>query len=1794
MVEAERAPLGPLPAEAAVAYEALLQLVPCPLCGRTACDTCWAEAGAQGPARLSQADDRFWRAWRLRGGSLLLVGARVAELRGPRGGLVFVPDEDVHDPARRRVRGVAAWLGLPLDMGVGWAGTAQVPESQVGMVWQRERHGLDWTGALDGGGDGVDPRMAGWLPEAPSPEVLGERAAGVAALFGYLRKAAPPPEPPRLLAVESREVERFELVEGGLRRTVERYWPNGGCERLAVEEAPFAPSDEAAYETARPVAVAALGPVRAHIDGLHRSYVLTCVTPDGIESGWMAAEPGTDPVTELALARFAATRGLGPDARFGVSPVGAPPGPERFACPTSAHLVERRVTERWVPYPAEELPWARPVEAADLRELGIPPVAFSLASVLGTLAQQLLPVARRLDAAPEGRRWTMACEAEVTETWAGGGTGQATRTYLVRPGQLAWPPLDDGGHLLAEFGVDDFGHLHAPHGSWVCPACERHRCRACGPDGELAACDACGQAACGSCRNGEPVAVPPASCARCGARSCGTCHRQVGASACVLCARPVCRRCRGRDDRLQAATFCVECAAPVRLPEADQRFGRAWAIGGGRCLLVGERSAMLVGREGEPRVFVPDADRDDPVRRRVRALAAVLRLPPETGFRCTGAPPRPVPGPLTAWMAVRADVEWSWVPDTGSSVDRFMAEVLPEAPATPEPSSLGPPPVDGEESAGIAELLARLREEAPPPPVGGLQVRPFVEVTRVEVAAGGLEWRRERHWTGGDVETVETRHAPFERSTHPVDRPARPVAAATLGPVRATLDAVHASYVVTTSVAGSQEGSRSWFVPGAPGLTLNAEIAWASLALAAGFGAGARIYRQRPAPRVTDEDFAQPGHADLVERTVRESWRLVPGFPDDGVAGPRELALIGHPAASPATDDGPPAHPSPPAGLLATARRLDRLAVDGERVTLARFLEVSERWQGRGSADRSYLVAPGARPWPTLDDRGEEAEDFGVDEAGHLYDPQLAWECLVCERIRCLACGPEAAQETCGGCGQPVCRSCRLAAEEARLLPLDADDLAGGPPGSPVEHPPPPAPARPSGALPQDEPAGFELDRLARCERCSARSCGACGRRVRTAECGLCRRQVCQRCRRGPDGCCRTCGELREANELERAALPAELATAGLRVLLAEDGDVTVAVLLGRHRRELAVLRGAGRLVRWETMLADPPELLSVRLAVARIAGGEVAIRQAPMALPPQLDPASLVLRCVRDDVLDWTLLDADGTPVEGNRVPEALPPGIGDPDRQVAELAEPSPAVLGWLLHEAGWGTVVIPDPAAPGLSELLSKVLLTAAPGGPDPAGARPSPGPAERGPAPPMPRRRRARPPNPSQGPKPDERNPARLVARRRPAEGPDPGSDDGGQHPLAPPAPVPRADLPAPGTTPHPAPDAGHPVLLLAPQRREERVWLDADGLHHGDFDGQAMRQADALWSLQTIPAWAQEGWSPPLEVVFGAELDGFEAVVVRAGEHVALGVKGPDDDSPRWGTLRERREELTRLAAGAAFSPGQGLTLLEVAELTDPAQVVGPELIGGQLVRRRTSVVLRRLEPGPGVELTEEALAAFAEDLVSSVPGGEPLMLPAALAAELLPRVDQVPCQIPRYQVGLGLLVEETWTLDGDEVPLVYELAPGEQRGRVHCQETGASTASVLRDREGHLVAAALTCRYCGTRSCGLCFAPAWPCGVCQIIVCGYCGQTPGDRAPRCPACRDLRPASWMERRHYSAMLAPRGRVLLGRDRLHQVALVETLEGWQLLILEDGRYLPPTPLDTESADLDLIKQIAAVG
>jgi hypothetical protein len=809
-----------------------------------------------------------------------------------------------------------------------------------------------------------------------------------------------------------------------------------------------------------------------------------------------------------------------------------------------------------------------------------------------------------------------------------------------------------------------------------------------------------------------------------GSDQCETCRRNVGAGTCAACGRTICDSCRCKHDGLDR--LCVDCGAPRRLPSADLRYCIAWALGDRCRLLVGERSAMLVRRD-DRLVLVPDADRDDPVRRRLRALAAALRLPPEIGLRWAGPaaaipaaaipaaaipaaaipaaaiPAAAIPaasdpgavGPFTVSVETREEVAWSWLADGGSEVDTAASAALPETEG---------PPVTGESESGLAGLLAGLRAAATPPPVGALVVTPVVEVSTTTVGASGLERRVERRPPGGATERGKVERAPFVPTEHDAEPPARPVAAARLGRVTARLDAVHASFRLT---AEGPEGERSWFVPAGPGLTMGSEQTWASVVQAAGLAEGTRVLRAADTGGFQHDGFAEPSEATLVDRKVEQVWRMVRGVPDAGVARADELALVGYqvmPVEQP---------PAGPAGLLETARRLDPLTA-GPQITLAICLQVEEHWAPRRAArtggdhggpgadhpgtgadhpgtgadhpgtegdhgtggghtatpdglrvaSRSYLVTPGRKPWPVLDDTGERARDFGVDDLGHLHRAGSGWRCPACQRSRCPACGPEGRLGTCADCGEPACHTCR---------------------SEPVPH-----------------------DEDQQCERCGVASCKACGRTIDARACKLCRRLVCRSCQEaaadsevghtwateaGLGGLCLACAGLRPASVVEIASLPAELAAAGLDVRIAVDGEWTVASLAGRYRRELAVVH-AGRIVRWETALGDAPVLLRTRIGAAMTANADVEIRQGKAVAAPAPPDPHLLLDSTRRDSLRWSVLDPDGRPVAGGDEP---PTPYG---------ADSSTSVLAGLVEEAGWSEVAIPERADGEVADLLREL--------------------------------------------------------------------------------------------------------------------------------------------------------------------------------------------------------------------------------------------------------------------------------------------------------------------------------------------------------------------------------------------------------------------------------------------------------------------------------------------------------
>jgi hypothetical protein len=381
-----------------------------------------------------------------------------------------------------------------------------------------------------------------------------------------------------------------------------------------------------------------------------------------------------------------------------------------------------------------------------------------------------------------------------------------------------------------------------------------------------------------------------------------------------------------------------------------------------------------------------------------------------------------------------------------------------------------------------------------------------------------------------------------------------------------------------------------------------------------------------------------------------------------------------------------------------------------------------------------------------------------------------------------------------------------------------------------------------------------------------------------------------------------------------------------------------------------------------------------------------------------------------------------------------------------------------------------------------------------------------------------------------------------------------------------------------------------TLLLDPRPTAETTWLDGDGLHHAVFDGLQSRQADMPWTAGAEPAWVADEWFPAPEVVLACSLEGMGAALIRAGAHVALGLR--DDEGARWVTLRHRPLELAKLALATALE--DEAALYEVVALTDPDTIRGPTLVDASMRQRVTTPVVEEQQGVPSDQLLQTALRRFAPGFEHAHPPDDQQERPPdELVAALLAKVDEQPDRRDRrVLVGIGLQVEEHWLQGGSTVKLRYELAPGDHEGLVLCEATGAMVTAVSRDREGHLVATTTTCRYCRTGTCGLCVAPTRPCAVCQILVCGRCSSSPEpDYVARCPACVGLRRLSWVERRRFHGSLVPGGRVLVGQDALHGVTLVESSAGWQLMLSEPGQELPSVLVAAATPRARLVGRIA---
>ncbi|GAA1817468.1 DEAD/DEAH box helicase family protein [Planosporangium flavigriseum] len=702
------------------------------------------------------------------------------------------------------------------------------------------------------------------------------------------------------------------------------------------------------------------------------------------------------------------------------------------------------------------------------------------------------------------------------------------------------------------------------------------------------------------CADGHAVDVSALDrCGICDQDWCDACGPDRAVATCPGCGRSACRGCRPHGG------LCVECLAPERAPELDTTWERGWRLGGRSRLLVGARHAVLLKEDGSRVDVVPDADLDDPVRGKLRGLAARLRLPVGVGLTTAA---RPSTAGLTegaAWADVDESVWWTWQPDSDGTIDAGVAALLPD---------VSGPEMAGESGMGIASLLALLRSGGEVPPAPAVAAMPFTVAHRVDWTDGQFVYRE--LWRSGDSEPEEaTRDSrPLAPSTHETLPFCRPVAQAKVGPVTVEVDRLHRSYIALLT-----DGSRTAtsFIPGAPAATVDAEEQLARMIADAGLPADRVAVRHPRAGATTEYGAAAPG--TQVSRTATTVWAPLKADVGDPMTAPvdgpvRSKEFVNLPVWE---DDS----------LLGALRDLAGPTVP---VSVSPCLRVDESWRSRhGRAQRTYLVAP-AEPVVAdllagrslvspdepvigrLDDGGPIESLVGVDRRGHLYAPERTVDCPVCTETYCVACGDVGKIEGCRTCGRPACGECRSDTKPMRSLET--------------------------------------------CERCGDTSCHDCRRYVSVVACALCARKVCPGCADGT--VCRTCSALAPATAEDLAGLPADLRADGLAVAVGHDDGGTVALLVGAHRTELAVFSGS-QLDRWVTVRDEPPEVFRVRLAAARLGGsGDVDLKI--LDVPPPLgDADGLVLERHTSQELLWAVESG------GERRAGSTRPPVGSLDRR-------------------------------------------------------------------------------------------------------------------------------------------------------------------------------------------------------------------------------------------------------------------------------------------------------------------------------------------------------------------------------------------------------------------------------------------------------------------------------------------------------------------------------------------------
>lgn len=581
------------------------RMLPCPLCDLPMCGNCRKETGGlcrrcASPERAPEFDREHAIAWRLNGGNTLLVGQRVAELRPPDDmpPLLLVPNEDVEDPARARVRAYACARGLPLDAGLTLVDRtardiAEIPTRLCLVSSDRVESELSVDPI---GGSSLDRTIVADVPVHSPIEVTGEGELKLDQLLRKLRDVAPPPPAPAVVITRRAHFSDTYLEVGRLVNVTTFVNDFGALDLIdshSMELEWRQPSESDAV-----LAQASIDDLHVSISSRNDAVLIRADNSQtGVSVQWLACPEGISGSSQLGYFDLLCSIGK-PGGRIGqrveeaTSIVGAFPKPRDCE-------VDRVIT---------------PIARLDRAEsqTGLMPASEDalLALTEGTgpsveeISVAVPPELSRLLLQRSARDFTTVAMSgfSVSECWHGHGTARSS--YETFDGQPLSPPLDDAEGTAPDFGVCREGHFYRAGTAALCSSCQTWACRACDEYEHHASvpCPGCSAFVCRRCLlSTHDVSIGP--CANCGNRACTECGRDPQVVGCAMCTRTMCADCRP-----DACKACTQLAIPTQkqleaIPEALAASGASLMVGSDDDAMVvfinrGEKSERAILRNG--------------------------------------------------------------------------------------------------------------------------------------------------------------------------------------------------------------------------------------------------------------------------------------------------------------------------------------------------------------------------------------------------------------------------------------------------------------------------------------------------------------------------------------------------------------------------------------------------------------------------------------------------------------------------------------------------------------------------------------------------------------------------------------------------------------------------------------------------------------------------------------------------------------------------------------------------------------------------------------------------------------------------------------------------------------------------------------------------------------------------------------------------------------------------------------------------------------------------------------------